>query len=105
MSTRLRPCHHGVKFTVEPPVSAFGAHSQEAYALAPLPSIWAWTAFQAATHCAGVHGEDPQLPVSPADQGYWPETLNSWPQVKITGRASCPTARPMSASQVAQEVS
>ena len=94
-----------MKFTVEPPVSAFGAHSQEAYCAGPVPSIWAWTAFQAATHCAGVQGKDPQLPVSPADQGYWRATLNSWPQVMITGLASCPTARPMSASQVAQEVS
>ena len=79
MSTRLRPCHHGVKFTVEPLVSALGAYIQEAYWLAPLLSIAAWTAFQAATHCAGVQGADPQLPVSPWDQGYWPLTLNSWP--------------------------
>ena len=60
-------------------MSAFGTHIQEAYWLAPLESIAAWIASQAAIHCAGVQGEDPQLPVSPAAQGYWPATLDSWP--------------------------
>ena len=79
MLTWDAPGHHGVKFWVEPPVSAFGTHIQEAYPLAPLPLIWAWTASQAAIHCAGVQGAGPQLPVSLAAQGYWPAALNSWP--------------------------
>ena len=94
-----------MKFTVEPPVSAFGAHIQEAYWLAPLLSIWAWTASQAAIHCAGVHGEDPQLPVSPADQGYWPADVELVAPGEDHRLGEPPTARPMSASQVAQEVS
>jgi hypothetical protein len=104
MLTCAAPGHHGVKFTVEPPVSAFGAHIQEAYGLAPLPSIWTWTASQAAIHCAGVHGEDPQLPVSLCAQGYWPAALGSWAKVRITGLPSCLTAWPIPESQVAQEV-
>jgi hypothetical protein len=71
---------------------------------APLLSIWAWTASQAAIHCAGVQGEEPQLPMSPWDQGYWPATLNSRAKVKITGLPSCRTAWPMPASHAAQEV-
>jgi hypothetical protein len=86
-------------------VSAFGAHIQEAYWPAPLPSIWAWTASQAAIHCAGMQGEDPQLPVSPWDQGYRPAALNSCAKVKTTGLPSCRTARPTLASHVAQEAS
>ena len=35
------------------------------YWRAPLLSIWAWTASQAALHCAGAQREGPQLPVSP----------------------------------------
>src|SRR5260370_42327834 len=79
MSTCDAPGHQAVKFSVEPPVSALGAHIQAAYRAAPLLSIWAWTASHAAIHGAGGQAEGPQLPVSPADQGYWPATLGSWP--------------------------
>jgi hypothetical protein len=66
---------------------------------APLLSIWAWTASQVATRCAGVQGEEPHLPVPPWDQGYWPATLNSRAKVKVTDLPSCRTAWPMPAGR------
>jgi hypothetical protein len=71
MVTWDAPGHQGVKFTVEP-VSAFGAHIQEAYALAPLSSIWAWTASQAAIHCAGCRAPVRSCPCCPRPRGTGP---------------------------------
>ena len=66
--TRLRPCDHGVKFTVEPPVSALGSTARGVLA-GPVAVDLARTAFQAVIHCAGVHGVEPQLPVSLSVRG------------------------------------
>src|SRR5262245_21283885 len=66
---------------VVPPVSAPGAHMKKARPRA-VASMSERTVSQALIHCAGVVSSQ-----SPWAQGYWPETLNSWAKVTMTG---CP---------------
>src|ERR1700743_3395404 len=98
MSTRRAPGHHAANGCEVPPVSTFGTHIQDAYRPAPLLLMSARTVSHARTHWAGVVRSE-----SPTDQGYWPETLNSCANVKITGWADAFMSWPSDASQPAQE--
>ncbi len=68
---------------VEPPVFAPGAHMKDARPLA-VASMSDRTVSHAWIHWAGVVPSQ-----SPWAHGYWPETLNSWAKVTMTG---CPNA-------------